>query len=111
MKRPLLAFALSLVLPGAGLWHVGRRGWAVANLLAVVATCGAAALALPEGVFARDAWLLGLCGPLSGGLAWDAAYRHNQRHEADRLSAWQRDCAAAAGVPSGPGSASSAGDS
>ena len=37
MKRSTLAAALSLVVPGAGLWYCGRRGMAAFNLLIAVA--------------------------------------------------------------------------
>lgn len=33
MKKPAVAAALSFVLPGAGLWYLGRKSWAIANLL------------------------------------------------------------------------------
>jgi hypothetical protein len=79
MKSPLLAFTLSFFLPGAGLWYLGWRQWAVANLLVVLAIGAVAALALPEGVFDRNIRLLATaCSGGSGGLAMALAQQHNQ---------------------------------
>ena len=48
MKKPVVAAALSFVVPGAGLWYFGRRAAAVANLLiAALVPIGTAVLA-PE---------------------------------------------------------------
>lgn len=41
-SRPTIAAFLSFVIPGAGLWYVGRRGMAIANLILatlVLAAC------------------------------------------------------------------------
>jgi len=85
MKSPFLAFTLNFFLPGAGLWYLGRRGWAVVNLLAVLAVGVLAALALPEDVFDRNVGLLGAaCGGGSGGLAMTLAQQRNQHAEARR---------------------------
>jgi hypothetical protein len=85
MKSPFLACTLSFFLPGDGLWYLGWRGWAVVNLLAVLAVGVVAALALPEDVFDRNIGLMGAaCGGGSGGLAMALAQQRNQRVEAQR---------------------------
>ncbi len=33
MKKSTVAAVLNFVIPGAGLWYLGRRSWAAANLL------------------------------------------------------------------------------
>ena len=35
MKKRNLAATLSFIVPGAGLWYLGRHRWAIANILAV----------------------------------------------------------------------------
>jgi hypothetical protein len=85
MKSPLLAFTLSFFLPGAGLWYLGRRGWAGVNLLAVLGVGVVAALVLPDDVFDRNVGLLGAaCGGGSGGLAMTLAQQRNQRDAEQR---------------------------
>jgi hypothetical protein len=85
MKSPFLAFTLSFFLPGAGLWYLGWRGWAVVNLLVVLGVGVIAALALPEDMFDRNIGLLSAaCGGGSGGLAMGLAQQRNQRAEAKR---------------------------
>jgi hypothetical protein len=85
MKSPFLAFVLSFFVPGAGLWYLGWRGWAVVNLLAVIAVGVIAALALPEDVFDRNAGALSaaLSGG-SGGLAMTLAKNRIKLDEATR---------------------------
>lgn len=33
MKKSTIATALNFVIPGSGLWYLGKRSWAVANIL------------------------------------------------------------------------------
>lgn len=85
MKSPFLASTLSFFLVGSGLWYLGWRRWAVANLLVVLAIGITAALAFPEDVFDRNIGLLGAtCGGGSDGLAMVLAQQRNQRAEAQR---------------------------
>ncbi len=37
MKKPTVAATLNFVIPGAGLWYLGRKLWAGANLLGATA--------------------------------------------------------------------------
>jgi hypothetical protein len=37
MKKSTVAAALNFVIPGAGLWYLGRKFWAFANLLGAMA--------------------------------------------------------------------------
>ena len=77
MKNAFLAFTLSFFLPGAGLWYLGWRGWAVVNLLAVLAIGAIASLAFPE-IFEKYTGVIAAgCGGGSGGIAQTLAQRHN----------------------------------
>ncbi len=37
MKKSTIAAVLNFVIPGAGLWYLGRRSWAAANVLGATA--------------------------------------------------------------------------
>lgn len=80
MKQPILAFALSFLFPGAGLAYLGKRKWAVINLLVVLAIGLLLVLLLPDETF--DHYIryiaMGLgCG--SAGLAQTLATQMNHR--------------------------------
>jgi len=36
MKSPRIAAVLSFIVPGAGLWYVGRHAWGALNLVAAI---------------------------------------------------------------------------
>ena len=82
MKRPVISFVLSAVLPGAGLWYVGKRGWGLLNFLVVLVV----GLVLPY-VLLRDViadsihyfWIA--CAAGSGGLAHAVAFQVNEKEE------------------------------
>ena len=66
MKRSWLAFVLSFVIPGAGLWYLGRPGWGACNLGAFLLL----ALVLPGDVIDNYFhYFYVACGAGSGGLA------------------------------------------
>jgi hypothetical protein len=48
LKKPILAFILSILLPGAGLAYLGKWLWALYNLAGVVVVNLLAGLVLPE---------------------------------------------------------------
>lgn len=80
MKKPWLAFTLSFLLPGAGLAYLGKWGWGLVNLLAVLAIGVGLALLLPAATFHHFIRLVGYgCAGGSGGLAqWFAAQMNQQ---------------------------------
>lgn len=80
MKRPWLAFLLSFLLAGAGLWYLGRLWSGVINLLLVIAIGVGCVLFMPEAMF--DEWgpILGMTIPcISGIVAQQQAMLHNKR--------------------------------
>ena len=74
MNRQWKALGLSFLLPGAGLWYLGWRWSAVANLVVVVVALVALRALLPDGLFGEHFQLI--YSPLqsgSAGLAYGAA--------------------------------------
>ena len=47
-KHPLVAFALTLLLPGLGAFYAGAR-WSAAGMLAIAVLCAIVAIAAPGG--------------------------------------------------------------
>ena len=76
MKHATKAALLSLIIPGAGLWYCGRRGWAVANFLLAVAI---PAIGLTIGFLAEHIqWVFLAVAAASAGLAHAmSGYRPN----------------------------------
>ena len=80
MRSPFAAFILSFFLPGAGLWYLGKRGWAIINLLVVLAIGMIAYLLLAEDIFDRYIRYLAIgCAGGSGGLAGALAEQMNKQ--------------------------------
>ena len=70
MKKPIIAFILSFLLPGAGLAYLGRWKWAIINLGIVLLIGIAAAFLLSEETLYRYGHFLAIgCSGGSGGLA------------------------------------------
>ena len=80
MKKPWLAFLLSFLLAGAGLWYLGR-GWAgVVNLLLAIAIGVGCAVFMSQSML--DEWgpILGVTIPaVSGVIAQQRAMLQNKR--------------------------------
>ena len=76
MKKPWLAFLLSMLCAGAGLLYLGRVGWAVLNFFAVV-LLGIALVALLPSEYLQPAGI-GLCAA-SGSLAMAMAQSMNAK--------------------------------
>ena len=80
MTSPFLAFTLSFFLPGAGLWYLGRKGWAVINLVVVVAMGCIAAILLSEESFDKYIHYVAIgCAGGSGGVAMSLSQQRNQK--------------------------------
>lgn len=78
MKNPWLAFTLSFILPGAGLWYLGQWSRGAINLGTVI-MIGLATLYLPNEVFDKTVhYILFGCAVGSGGLAHALASRYNR---------------------------------
>jgi hypothetical protein len=78
MKNPWLAFILSFLLPGAGLWYLGLLLWGFVNLLVVIAISFAFFFVLPEETFEHyRGTILAGCGGGSAGLALQIAKQRN----------------------------------
>lgn len=80
MKQPFLAFLLSFLFPGAGLWYLRRWRWGFINLAIVLALGSILAATLPEGTFLRYAHYVAIgCGGASAAIAELVAKRMNER--------------------------------
>jgi hypothetical protein len=87
MKSPSLAFCLSFLLPGAGLWYLGKWAWGFANLAVVLVIGLIAALALSEEALAEYARVIAVaCAGGSAGLAMALAQQANQKEEGNSPS-------------------------
>ena len=78
------AFILSFLLPGAGLWYLGKWKWGFVNL-GVVLTLGVIlSLALPDDTFSKvTRWVAMGCAGGSGGLAQAIAQQMNAKLKAE----------------------------
>jgi hypothetical protein len=80
MKRPFLAFFLSFILLGAGMWCLGIWAWGFAYLGVVRAIGLLVALTLSEEAFAQYCRIIAIaCGGGSGGLAMALARQMNEK--------------------------------
>ena len=80
MKKPLVAFLLSFLLPGAGLAYLGKWKWAVINLVVVLLVGVLTALLLTDEIFDRYIRYVAFgCAGGSGGLAQQLAVQMNQK--------------------------------
>lgn len=80
LKKPLLAFTLSFLLPGAGLVYLGKWKWGLVNFGVVFAIGVLAALFLSEDSLDRSTHFLALmCASGSGSLATQLAKRMNSQ--------------------------------
>lgn len=76
MKRPVVAFVLSFIIPGAGLWYLGMPLRGLLNLVAVIVLGIVLWLVLPLEVTENNFHYFVLCcGAGSGGLAHAVALR------------------------------------
>lgn len=77
-KKPLLAFALSFCLPGAGLAYLGKWKWAFMNLGAVILVGIFLALILPDSAAEKVVRFAGIgLSAGSGALAEQIARKMN----------------------------------
>jgi len=84
MKKPLVAFLLSFLLPGAGLAYLGKWKWAIFNFVVVLLVGVLAAFLLPEDTFDRYMRFIAFgCSGGSGGLAQQLAVQMNQKANAE----------------------------
>jgi hypothetical protein len=80
MKKPWLAFLLSFLLAGAGLWYLGRLWSGVINLLLVIAIGVGCAILMPEAMLNEWGPILGMTIPAASGVfAQQQAMLHNKR--------------------------------
>jgi len=87
MKRKShnIAFVLSFILPGAGLWYLGRWKWGFMNLGIVCAIGIILSLALSDETFFKVIrWVAFGCAGGSAGLAQAIAQQMNARTKADK---------------------------
>ena len=97
MKSPGLAFLLSFLLPGAGLWYLRKWKYGFLNLGVVLLLGFILALVLPEDVFFK--WIPYVavgCAGGSAGLAQNLAERLNQKRRQDNAA---RDDGGTTGPP------------
>ncbi len=74
------AFILSFLLPGAGLWYLGKWKWGFINFGAVLALGLILSFSLPEEAFFKIIqWVAPGCAGGSGGLAYVIAQQMNAR--------------------------------
>lgn len=85
IKSHNTAFALSFILPGAGLWYLGKWKWGFMNL-GIVLTIGITlSFALPDDTFFKVIrWVAIGCAGGSAGLAQAIARKVNARIKADK---------------------------
>lgn len=80
MKRPWLAFLLSFLLAGAGLWYLGRLWSGLINLLLAIAIGIVCAIFMPESMSNEWGPILGMTVPvISGVFAQQQAMLYNKR--------------------------------
>ena len=80
MKRPLVAFLLSFLLAGAGLWYLGKWKYGFINLGIILMIGFILTICLPEELF--DKWIhyaAAGCACGSGALAQFFAQQMNER--------------------------------
>jgi hypothetical protein len=83
-KSHNLAFFLSFILPGAGLWYLGKLKWGFINLGIVLAIGIILSLSLPDDTFFKVIrWVAIGCAGGSAGLAQAIAQQVNARIKAD----------------------------
>jgi hypothetical protein len=88
MKKPILAFALSFILPGAGLAYLGKWKWAAINIGTVLLLGVALVFCLPEEIFSRYIRYIAIgCSGGSGGLAQALAQQMNLKAQSVQQSA------------------------
>jgi len=81
LKHPGLAFLLSFIIPGAGLWYVGKPGWGLINLLVVMFGGIGLLFMFPAEIIENYFHYLALfCAAGSGGVAHSVALRQTKSH-------------------------------
>ncbi len=80
MKKPILAFILSFLFPGAGLIYLGKWKWGILNFFIVLFISFLLAFILPESVLEKymSPISAGMAGG-SGGIAMALAKQINSR--------------------------------
>ena len=92
MKSPGLAFLLSFLLPGAGLWYLRRWKYGFVNLGVVLLLGVILALVLSEDAFFKCIQYVAVgCAGGSAGLAQNLAERVNQKRRQDNAARETRD--------------------
>jgi hypothetical protein len=76
--KPTIAAILSFVLPGAGLWYVGRRALAIANLVVATLALTACWLAGSGAVIDHIHYVALVIAAASAGLAHAVAMQHSR---------------------------------
>ena len=83
-KSHNIAFCLSFILPGAGLWYLGKWKWGFINLGVVLAIGIILSISLPDDAFFKVIrWVAIGCAGGSAGLAQAIAQQVNARIKAD----------------------------
>ena len=87
MKKPIVAFTLSFLLPGAGLAYLGRWKWAFINLGVVLLVGVAAAFLLSEETLHQYGHYIAIgCSGGSGGLAQILTTQVNQKAKTNEVA-------------------------
>ena len=85
LKKPWLAFLLSFLLPGAGLWYLGKWKWGFYNLDLVIAIAGVTTILWPDSPDSVDHAIAFGNGFLSGYMAREEARRINEGRPAENF--------------------------
>jgi hypothetical protein len=87
MKKPIVAFTLSFLLPGAGLAYLGKWKWALINLGIVLLVGVAAAFLFSEQTLHQYGHYIAIgCSGGSGGLAQALTTQMNQQGKTDGVA-------------------------
>ena len=84
MKHPAIATLLNFVIPGAGLWYLGYRGWGMLNLLVATAIVLGTATLVP-GLFNEHMhYVIFAVAAGSAGLAHSMARGKNRNRQSEQ---------------------------
>lgn len=80
MKKPWLAFTLSFLLPGAGLWYLGKWSWGFLNLAIVLGIGFLMTWFLTDEIYFQWINYVAIaCSSGSAGLAYALAKQKNEK--------------------------------
>lgn len=84
MKKPWLAFALSVIVPGAGLAYLGHWLWGAINLAAFLAALALISLVFSDTIVGEEIhYVMAALAAASGGWAHAWCVQHNGSVESD----------------------------